>query len=123
MAGKWIADGICDNVIDYDGDGINDITGLKYNRLARVAFPQPKKAVTIRIDSDVLDWFKKGGKGYQSRMNVVLLSISQRRKPDTVWGCQSVTRSFRGTAGTFSSGYSHDPGRRPAKRVRRLCWG
>ena len=39
---------------------------------ARRANPQPKKAVTILIDSDVQDWFKNGGKGYQSWMNAVL---------------------------------------------------
>lgn len=31
-----------------------------------------KKAISIRIDPDVLDWFKKQGKRYQSRINAVL---------------------------------------------------
>ena len=44
---------------------------------AKVVFPEPKKVVTIRIDRDVLDWFKKGGKGYQSRMNAVLRSYME----------------------------------------------
>jgi uncharacterized protein (DUF4415 family) len=31
-----------------------------------------KKAVSIRLDSDILDWFKSQGKGYQSMINNVL---------------------------------------------------
>jgi uncharacterized protein (DUF4415 family) len=31
-----------------------------------------KKMTTIRLDADVLDWFKSMGKGYQSRINAVL---------------------------------------------------
>ena len=31
-----------------------------------------KKQITLRIDEDVLDWFKSQGKGYQSKMNDVL---------------------------------------------------
>jgi uncharacterized protein (DUF4415 family) len=32
----------------------------------------PKKQVTVRLDQDVIDWFKAQGKGYQTRMNAVL---------------------------------------------------
>jgi len=32
----------------------------------------PKKSVTIRIDQDVLDWLKGYGKGYQTRVNLLL---------------------------------------------------
>ena len=31
-----------------------------------------KTRITIRIDDDVLDWFKAQGPGYQTRMNAVL---------------------------------------------------
>jgi len=31
-----------------------------------------KKPVTIRLDADVLEWFKAGGKGYQTRINQLL---------------------------------------------------
>jgi uncharacterized protein (DUF4415 family) len=31
-----------------------------------------KSQVTLRIDSDVLMWFKKSGKGYQTRINELL---------------------------------------------------
>ena len=52
---------------------------------AEVVFPEPKKAVTIRLDGDVLAWFKGAGKGYQSRMNAVLRSYMEnveRRRTD-----------------------------------------
>ena len=31
-----------------------------------------KKSVTIRLDDDMLKWFKKQGRGWQTRMNWVL---------------------------------------------------
>jgi uncharacterized protein (DUF4415 family) len=41
-------------------------------RNARLVMPEGKRQVTLRIDADVLDWFRARGKGYQSRMNAVL---------------------------------------------------
>lgn len=31
-----------------------------------------KSSVTVRLDSDMVEWFKSQGKGYQTRMNAVL---------------------------------------------------
>ncbi|MFN3712221.1 MAG: BrnA antitoxin family protein [Alcanivoracaceae bacterium] len=31
-----------------------------------------KQSVTLRLDADVLDWFKSQGKGYQTRINALL---------------------------------------------------
>ena len=39
---------------------------------AVVVYPTVKKAVSIRLDEDVIDFFKQGGPGYQTRMNAVL---------------------------------------------------
>lgn len=40
---------------------------------ARVVYPEGGKTqLTVRFDSDLVDWFKAGGKGYQTRMNAVL---------------------------------------------------
>jgi BrnA antitoxin of type II toxin-antitoxin system len=36
-----------------------------------------KQAISLRVDRDVLDWFKRQGKGYQSLMNAVLRSYSE----------------------------------------------
>jgi len=32
----------------------------------------PKASVSLRVDADVLEWFKAQGPGYQTRMNAVL---------------------------------------------------
>lgn len=34
--------------------------------------PSPKVSTTIRLDPDVVEWFKAGGAGWQSRMNMAL---------------------------------------------------
>lgn len=39
---------------------------------AIIRMPERKSSVTLRVDKEVLDWFKSQGKGYQSRMNAVL---------------------------------------------------
>lgn len=41
---------------------------------AKIVKPIKKKAISVRIDADVLDWFKSQGKGYQSLINTVLRS-------------------------------------------------
>ena len=32
----------------------------------------PKTSISLRVDREVLDWFKAQGPGYQTRMNAVL---------------------------------------------------
>jgi uncharacterized protein (DUF4415 family) len=39
---------------------------------AELRLPEPKQAITIRLDKDVIEWFKSQGKGYQTRINAVL---------------------------------------------------
>lgn len=39
---------------------------------ASIVHPSPKQPISLRIDEDVLLWFKKQGPRYQSRMNAVL---------------------------------------------------
>jgi uncharacterized protein (DUF4415 family) len=41
-------------------------------------FKPKKQAVQIRLDADVLAWFKGYGKGYQSRINSVLREVMLR---------------------------------------------
>ncbi len=47
---------------------------------AQVRYPVEKKAISIRMDADVLEWFKAGGKGYQSRINAVLRAYKEARE-------------------------------------------
>ncbi len=43
---------------------------------AQIRLPE-KQSVTIRLDTDVLDWFKQQGKGYQTRINKLLRSYME----------------------------------------------
>jgi uncharacterized protein (DUF4415 family) len=44
------------------------------------AVPTQKKLLSLRLDSDVVDWFKQRGPGYQSRMNAVLRTFMQQKE-------------------------------------------
>jgi uncharacterized protein (DUF4415 family) len=37
-----------------------------------------KKPVTLRLDADVLAWFKKDGRRYQTRINTALRKVMER---------------------------------------------
>jgi uncharacterized protein (DUF4415 family) len=47
---------------------------------AILVVPPRKKAISIRVDEDVLDYFKKEGFGYQRRINAVLRSFMQQKR-------------------------------------------
>ena len=47
---------------------------------AVLVIPPKKKAISIRLDEDVLDFFKQDGAGYQRRMNAVLRSYMQQKR-------------------------------------------
>ncbi len=46
---------------------------------AVLVIPPKKKAISIRVDEDVLDYFKHEGSGYQRRMNAVLRSYVNQK--------------------------------------------
>ncbi|MBF0481962.1 MAG: BrnA antitoxin family protein [Desulfovibrionaceae bacterium] len=39
--------------------------------------PEQKQQVTLRLDADVLVWFKRQGKGYQTRINAALRAFKE----------------------------------------------
>jgi uncharacterized protein (DUF4415 family) len=47
---------------------------------ARVVMPPGKSSVHLRVDTDVLEWFKAQGRGHLSRMNAVLRSFMEAQK-------------------------------------------
>jgi uncharacterized protein (DUF4415 family) len=51
---------------------------------AEMIEPQTKEAISLRVDQDVLEWFRSAGPRYQSRMNTVLRSymtaVERRRR-------------------------------------------
>jgi uncharacterized protein (DUF4415 family) len=60
-----------DRLFDNGGDEIDRMVDWSK---AEVRMPSPKQAISLRLDSDLLDWFKSFGKGYQTRINAVLRS-------------------------------------------------
>lgn len=42
--------------------------------------PESKVPISLRVDTDVLAWFREGGPRYQSRMNAVLRSYVDRAR-------------------------------------------
>ena len=47
---------------------------------ATLRMPQAKPSITIRLDPDVLDWFKSQGQDYQTRINAVLRRYVEAHK-------------------------------------------
>lgn len=66
---------------DDQGIDTSDIPELDddFFRRAEVHLPG-KKAVTIRLDADVLEWFKGQGAGYQTRINQLLRQYMQAHR-------------------------------------------
>ena len=49
---------------------------------AEALMPSPKKLLSLRLDREVIDWFKLQGPGYQTRMNSVLRAfVDENAKP------------------------------------------
>ncbi len=67
-------DGMNDADIDY-----SEIAELddKFLKKAQLILPENKVKVTMRLDPEVLNWFKNQGKGYQTKINAVLKSYIQ----------------------------------------------
>ena len=42
-----------------------------------------KMPVTLRLDADVLDWLKKQGRGYQTRINRALRGLMMKEREDS----------------------------------------
>ena len=53
---------------------VSDIPPLDeaFFKNATLRMPTSKNAVSLRLDSDLLDWFREQGKGYQTKINAVL---------------------------------------------------
>ena len=55
------------------------VTESKLHTMKIGDFYRPvKKPITVRIDADVLAWFKKDGRRYQSRINSALRKVMER---------------------------------------------
>ncbi len=64
-----------DEAIDF-----SDIPELSGDFIREMTWAGPKVPVSLRVDSEVMDWFKRHGKGYQTRINAVLRAYVNARK-------------------------------------------
>ena len=60
-----------DSKIDYS-DIPRQSVAVQWSRPGALVPPETKQQITLRLDSDVLSFFRKTGKRYQSRINAAL---------------------------------------------------
>jgi len=68
---------------DIDFSDIPEITPEMFARgvIRRGLKPVPRKEqLTLRVDGDVLQWYKKQGRGYQTRINQLLRAYMEAHK-------------------------------------------
>ena len=61
---------------DPEWEGLLDIDWSK----AQLVMPRRKEAISIRLDDDVLSYFKNLGAGYQTRINAVLRHFMEQTR-------------------------------------------
>jgi uncharacterized protein (DUF4415 family) len=69
-----------------DDIDLSDVPEVRLEQFAKRVVRQglqvqpPKQQITLRIDSDVLDWFKTQGRGYQTQINALLRAYMDAHK-------------------------------------------
>ena len=71
---------------DIDLSDIPEVTAEMFARavVKRSLAPRRKAQLTLRIDADVLDWFKSQGHGYQTKINALLRAYMEEVKTQAV---------------------------------------
>jgi len=67
---------------DIDLSDIPEVTPEMFAKgiVRRGLKPIVKRQLTLRLDSDVIDWFRSQGGGYQTRMNTLLRAYMEEHK-------------------------------------------
>jgi uncharacterized protein (DUF4415 family) len=60
---------------------------------AELVLPERKQAISLRVDADVLEWYRAQGPGYLSRMNAILRQYAEAK------GAALIGRSARARKG------------------------
>jgi uncharacterized protein (DUF4415 family) len=58
---------------DYEGKSEIDVDWAS----TKIVEPEPKKLISLRLDADIIEFFRSQGKGYQTRMNAVLRAYKE----------------------------------------------
>ena len=54
-------------------------TDVQFWKTAKVVLPTPKEIVTMRLDADLLRWFRRE-RGYQTRINAILRAYMEAQE-------------------------------------------
>jgi uncharacterized protein (DUF4415 family) len=68
-----------ENAIRSDPDAA-PMLDREWFRKAKVVLPERKAPISLRLDPEVIRWFKSLGPRYQSRMNAVLRAYMEARR-------------------------------------------
>ena len=64
---------------DIDLTDIPEQTGAGWRRISDLIPAENKQQITLRLDADVLSFFRSTGRRYQSRINAILRAFYQAR--------------------------------------------
>jgi uncharacterized protein (DUF4415 family) len=59
-----------------------------------VHLPKKKEAISIRLDSDVIQWFRSKGRGYQTKINHLLRAYVEAQT-EPLWHRRGMSRKHR----------------------------
>jgi len=67
---------------DIDFSDIPEVTPAMFAKaiVRRGLKPRTKSQLTLRLDSDVIEWFKQQGRGWQTQMNALLRAYMEERQ-------------------------------------------
>jgi uncharacterized protein (DUF4415 family) len=68
-----------ENAVKSDPDAA-PILDKEWFRRAKLVLPEHKVPISLRMDREVVEWFKAHGRRYQSRMNAVLKGYMQAHR-------------------------------------------
>lgn len=74
------ADAISQAEVERLADKNEGVLPAGWENTVMVGLPPAKQDIHIRLDGDILDWFKARGRGYQTRINAVLRAFVQTRQ-------------------------------------------
>jgi uncharacterized protein (DUF4415 family) len=74
------ADAISQAQVERLADKNEGVLPAGWESTVMVGLPPAKQDIHIRLDGDILDWFKARGAGYQTRINAVLRAFVQAKE-------------------------------------------
>ena len=69
---------------------------------AKLTMPEPKDRLTIRVDHDVVEWLKRAGSGYRTRINAILRSYMKAQSEQELAENPAQAELERGTLSSLA---------------------